>query len=335
MEISSALVDLLRLYDCVIIPDLGGFIANYRSAEMDLAGNKFLPPKKEVIFSSKLNKNDGLLVNHISETEGVGYLEARKMISEFTDEAWSKLENGEIIDFPRVGTLSYDKNEKLIFEPALTENLLLDAYGMESFHFPELKHHETIVPKTVFRDKEAVRPVFSSRTMKRVLIAIPILAALAFIPLSTTIWNDGFLKNHQVSSTTSLPLADSPRTVVNAPDTHLIDESNKQTEAEKEPQTALAEVKPDAIEEVVNPVPTPVASKAKYHIIGGCFRNSENADRMVSAMTSKGFQPEVETLKNGLLRVTIQSYANRNDALAALDSLRQAEPGNSYWLMAD
>ena len=56
---------------------------------------------------------------------------------------------------------------------------------------------------------------------------------------------------------------------------------------------------------------------------------------MVSAMTSKGFQPEVETLKNGLLRVTIQSYANRNDALAALDSLRQAEPGNSYWLMAD
>ena len=43
----------------------------------------------------------------------------------------------------------------------------------------------------------------------------------------------------------------------------------------------------------------------------------------------------VETLKNGLLRVTIQSYANRNDALAALDSLRQAEPGNSYWLMAD
>ena len=58
MDISLYLVELLRLHDCVIIPDLGGFIANYRPAEMDLAGNRFNPPVKEVIFSGKLNKND-------------------------------------------------------------------------------------------------------------------------------------------------------------------------------------------------------------------------------------------------------------------------------------
>ena len=138
MDITFYLVELLRLHDCVIVPDLGGFITNYRPAEMDLVSNRFSPPVKDIIFTGKLSKNDGLLVNYISETEGVGYLEARQIISEFVDEIWSKLENGETIEFQNIGTLHFDRNEKLIFEAKVHENFLLDAYGMRDSSFRNL-----------------------------------------------------------------------------------------------------------------------------------------------------------------------------------------------------
>src|SRR5659263_213351 len=66
MDITFYLVELLRLHDCVIVPDLGGFVTNYRPAEMDLVNNSFNPPVKEIIFTGKLSKNDGLVVilNH-------------------------------------------------------------------------------------------------------------------------------------------------------------------------------------------------------------------------------------------------------------------------------
>ena len=184
MDITFYLVELLRLHDCVIVPDLGGFVTNYRPAEMDLARNSFNPPVKEIIFTGKLSKNDGLLVNHISETEGVGYMEARLIISEFVDEIWSKLENGDKIEFQNIGSLEFDKNEKLIFEPEIHENFLLEAYGMEGFQFPQLERKEIITSKRIFADKEAVRPVFSSRKVKALAIGIPILLALVFVPTS-------------------------------------------------------------------------------------------------------------------------------------------------------
>jgi len=206
MDITFYLVELLRLHDCVIVPDLGGFVTNYRAAEMDLANNSFNPPVKEIIFTAKLSKNDGLLVNYISETEGVGYFEARQIISEFVDEIWSKLENGEKIEFHNVGSLQYDRNEKLIFEPEVHENFLLEAYGMEGFQFPQLEHKEIITSKHVFANKEAVRPVFSTRRVRAILVVgVPILLALIFFPVTKFSWDRN--PNTQVSSTTSIPMS--------------------------------------------------------------------------------------------------------------------------------
>ncbi len=346
MDISLSLVELLRLHDCVIIPDLGGFIANYRPAEMDLASNKFFPPKKEIVFSSKLNKNDGLLVSHICETEGLGYFEARKVVSEYTDEAWSKLENGEILEFPSIGSLRFDKNDKLIFEPAVLENLLLDTFGMEDFHFSELTRIEPLPVKQVFRDKEAVRPVFASRKVKRVLLAIPVVLALALIPVARMTMNDGNLMNPQTSAAASLPIDESAPVI--APTLSDLDENtpaeigNTITHENALTGTAIpatSEMAAPANKTEETPVQSQVVntapSKGKYHLIGGCFKSRENADKLVALMAQKGFQPEIETLKSGAFRVTIQSYSDRKEAMLALDSLQEAEPQAGYWMMVN
>jgi hypothetical protein len=35
MELNKYISDLLRKHNCVIVPDFGGFVANYRSAVID------------------------------------------------------------------------------------------------------------------------------------------------------------------------------------------------------------------------------------------------------------------------------------------------------------
>jgi nucleoid DNA-binding protein len=326
MDITFYLVELLRLHDCVIVPDLGGFVTNYRPAEMDLANNSFNPPVKEIIFTSKLSKNDGLLVNYISETEGVGYFEARQIISEFVDEAWSKLENGEKIEFHNVGSLQFDRNEKLIFEPEVHENYLLDAYGMEGFQFPLLEHKEIIPAKRIFVDKEAVRPVFSSRRVKAIVIGIPILLALILIPASKYPWKTTL--NMQVSSTASLP--------DNVPSTSSfkVGSDSVQTEsAAKKPDNKInIATNPSSAVSKSQSSSVTIQSDAKYQVIGGCFRVRQNADNFLAKLQQSGFKSELKVQPNGSFLVIVQSYSDRNEATIALRTLREAEPQIGYWM---
>ena len=325
MDITFYLVELLRLHDCVIVPDLGGFVTNYRPAEMDLVNNSFMPPVKEIIFTGMLSKNDGLLVNYISEIEGVGYFEARQIISEFVDEMWSKLENGEKVVFQNIGSLQFDRNEKLIFEPDVHENLLLDSYGMESFHFPHLVHNEIFPTKRLFNDKEAVRPVFSSRKVKALAIGIPIILALIIIPVSKFSWKNSTDTNLQTSNSTILPT-----NILNIPSPIVPIDS-----IENKVTAKIDSVSPDSAVTQKQIQPVTIQTNERYRVIGGCFKLRENADSFVRKLQNNGFKPELKVQPNGMFLVIIQSYSDRNNATMALKGLREAEPKAGYFISAN
>ena len=324
MNITFYLVELLRLHDCVIVPDLGGFVSNYRPAEMDLASNSFSPPVKEIIFTGKLSKNDGLLVNYISEIEEVGYMEARQIISEFVDEVWSKLENGERIEFQNIGSLHFDRNEKLIFEPEVHENFLLEAYGMEGFQFPQLEWKEIIPSKRIFTDKEAVRPVFSSGKVKAFAIGIPILLALVLVPVSKYSWNNHLNTTLQTSNTASIPTDGSLNTPTSAG-----------IEASHIDKSVVNKIDPAVSKSVINQVhaePIAIKSGTRYRLIGGCFKLRGNADKFMEKLQSDGFKPELKILPNGSFLVIVQSYTDKKEAITTLASLRQTDPKAGYWM---
>ena len=327
MDITFYLVELLRLHDCVIVPDLGGFVTNYRPAEVDLASNSFNPPLKEIIFTGKLNKNDGLLVNYISQTEGVGYMEARQIISEFVDEIWSRLENGEKIEFHNIGSLQFDRNEKLIFEPGLHENFLLEAYGMEGFQFPQLEWKELAPPKRIFADKEAVRPGFRTRKVKTLAIGIPILLALVFVPVSKYSWNNHLNTGIQTSSTASIPINMPlvPPAIIKA-DVGVAEKS-------LENRNESVKARPDGVRLQLEQ--TLIKSDARYRVIGGCFKMRENADKFLERLHNDGFKSELKILPNGTFMVIVQSFSDKGEAILALNSLRQKDPKAGYWMSAN
>ena len=326
MDISSYLIELLRLHDCVIVPDLGGFVTNYMPAEMDLASNSFNPPRKEIIFSGKLNRNDGLLVNHISTSEGIGYLEARLIVSEYVDEVLSKLENGERIELPLIGSLQYDRNEKLIFEADVKENLLIDAYGLDGFQFPHLKHNEIFISKKPLRDKESVRPVFNTRRIKTIAVAVPILLGLLFIPVKKNSWDIYNPFNYQISATAPITLNQSPAPAVIQQVPSLEINNGSITPDTVKPVEAFIPAK-----EVTSSAIT-VSVHGKYHLIGGCFKVKANAEKLMNRLKSAGYVSTIDQFANGNYIVTVQSYVDKDEAVLALRSLREQEPNAGYWM---
>lgn len=345
MDLAVYLTDLLKTNDCVIIPDLGGFIANYLPASSNSQGDQFYPPAKELIFNGKLKKNDGLLVNYISEREGLGYMEARKVVSEYVSECMFRLENGEKVEFEQVGCLRYDSNGHLLFEADKNEYLRTDSFGLQAFHFPRLINKYAQPAKPVYRDKDPVPQRHRKPVVKYLVITVPVILALYLIPkfilTSTPV-------QQQNANTASLVITDTP-----ADNSHkgASEPAPEFTSSENKTANDIRLPESEAIKSNI-PVVTPSVSAnnsrtddasiqntgkpaGKFHVVGGCFKIRENAEKLADQLSKKGYHPEVSALGKEFFRVSVESFQSRKEAEAELARLQDTEPQNGYWLMVD
>jgi len=348
MNLSAYLSELLKTNDCVIVPDLGGFIANYQPSGYDDQSDQFSPPSKEIIFSSKLKKNDGLVVNYVVEKEGVGYLEARKIVSEFVSECQSRLENGERVEFDQVGSIYLDKNENILFDGIPKVNLRTDAFGLDSFHFPQLVNKHALTTKPVFRDKDPEPQKRIHPAVKYLLVGLPLLALLYFVPFNK-IFNSRESAIQKSTNNASLALSDTPLALPGVKSELNAETKSIVTDGKEEPSSAAPKASVDHAP-VAPVVPEPkvsltqnsvgqnsagAASNGKYHVVGGCFKIRENADKLAEKLIKQGYHAEVSAMGKSFFRVSVESYLTRTEAVQGLGKILEADPETSYWLMAD
>ena len=67
----------------------------------------------------------------------------------------------------------------------------------------------------------------------------------------------------------------------------------------------------------------------KYYIIGGAFSKQENANKMVEKLNRWNYNPEI--IEGRLMRVSYDSFNNREDAILALIKIKQSNP--DAWLL--
>lgn len=126
--------DLLFLHDCVIIPDFGGFICNYKSAYIDENSGMICPPTKDILFNRNLTHNDGLLVNWIADKENISYDKATKQLMLFCEDLKIKLNQKQRIVFGDIGVFFTDRRFNIIFEPT-KNNFFAETFGMEPISY--------------------------------------------------------------------------------------------------------------------------------------------------------------------------------------------------------
>lgn len=107
---------LLTTHDCVVVPGLGAFVAQYSSAVLSADGTLMSPPHRQVGFNAAITHDDGLLVSSVARREAISYDEARTMVANAVEVLNHRIELGHSIEIPRVGVLSF-VDDNLLFSP--------------------------------------------------------------------------------------------------------------------------------------------------------------------------------------------------------------------------
>lgn len=206
---------LLLSNDCVIVPDLGGFMAHHLEAQYDEEDGLFLPPQRTLGFNPQLKLNDSLLVQSYVEAYDISYPEAIRRIETEVAELKQYLETEGCYELNDIGQLTVNDEGKLEFEPCEAGILTPELYGLPSFEIRPLtsskekttgkkvlepKHQPAILP-TVIGEKDSSTtnetteeepPVERAITIKMSWIrnTVAVAAALlAFLMMSTPVSN--------------------------------------------------------------------------------------------------------------------------------------------------
>ena len=70
-----------------------------------------------------------------------------------------------------------------------------------------------------------------------------------------------------------------------------------------------------------------------YYLVAGSFKKYKKAQEFVGQLKEKGYSPAILE-KDGLFRVTIQTFDKKEDALAKLYQMRDTGRLKSIWLLS-
>ena len=130
LHLADHIRPLLRDHDCVIIPDFGGLVADASSARAQPGRQALSPPTKLVAFNQALTRNDGLLVDALSQHLGLTIAQAREAVRAAVATLQQELDANNRTELPGIGIFRRAVGRGLAFEYTGTDNLLASAFGL-------------------------------------------------------------------------------------------------------------------------------------------------------------------------------------------------------------
>ena len=295
MEIGKYIKELLFIHDCVIIPGLGGFVSNYRPADVNELARTVSPPSKSILFNRNLIHNDGLLIGYISQKNGLDYRESEVIVKAYADQIIKSVSEDSKFAVDDVGFFYSDSGMKLQFQDELTTNFLIESYCLSTITFdPVEQEREQVefVPMATYRT--------SIRRWVYTGVAASLVAAMVLLPVKTGYvehMNFGWMKK------------DIPEQVIH------------QDPAEDPAATDMESI-------IVLPQLT-------YNIIVGSFKDFNNAKGMLNKLSGQGHDPKIMEASNGYYRVAIHTTNDAAIASDKLSEIRQTEGFESAWMLKE
>lgn len=336
-KIDKHISELLYDYDCVIVPNFGGFVSNYAPAKIHPVQHTFSPPFKRIVFNKNLKSNDGLLANHVAASMNSGFPEALKHIDHFVSTINIQLKAGKKVLIEDVGTLYWDVERNIQFEPS-TKNYLLEAFGMVQVQSPAIKRDtlsKRIEKQLIDREPSALPK--NKSTLKRYVtaaIAVPIIAALIWIPYSTDLF-----KNTGHANLNPFHSKDAGKLDVKEKAAELIAIPVDKDSSITKPIDAGATKQP-VTEALINPVSADTTAVViekdksidfKFHVVAGCFQIQQNAVKYIAILQQQNISASIiGQNEKGLYVVSCGDFATRKEANNQLNDLRGQQ--QSVWL---
>lgn len=133
MRLDSYIAELLIDHDCVIVPDFGGFVANYAPATVNQFSHRFDPPHRKISFNKLLVHNDGLLAAYVARKEQERYEDAVKDVKNYVLYLREELKANKKVSIDKVGILLLQQDGTYRFEQVKNPDFFQEGFGLESF----------------------------------------------------------------------------------------------------------------------------------------------------------------------------------------------------------
>lgn len=309
MTLANYISDLLYRYECVIVPNFGGFVTNEISAKVNHFTHTFNAPSKQLTFNAHLQNNDGLLVNYIASVKSISYSKALEIIEQEVA-SWKASIANEEFELENIGSFQLNNEGKYIFEPTSSVNYLTSSFGLSSYVSPAVKRIEY---KEKVTQLETIAPIIPSEENKRKTPAFIKYAATAAIvfALGSIGWN----QYQKVEYNTLVAEAE-----------------QQQQKVEKTIQEATFVIE--------NPLPAITLNVTKetynYHIIAGAFREPANAEKKLNELLNNGYNAKILGVnKWNLTQVSYGSFNSRNEAVNSLNTIKKSVSKDAWLLVKE
>ncbi len=309
MTLATYISDLLYRYECVIVPNFGGFVSNEISAKVNHFTHTFYAPSKQLTFNVNLQNNDGLLANYIASSKNISFVKALEYIYNEV-EIWKNTLKDETLSIENIGAFTVNANGNYIFEPANTVNYLTSSFGLNSYNSPAIKRVEY---KQKVKQLETIAPVLPTKENNRKTPAFIKYAASAAIlfALGTLGWNEY----------------------------QKVEYNNLVVEAEQQQQKVEKNIQ-EATFVIANPLPAITLNVTKqtynYHVVAGAFRDPINAEKKLNELVKKGYKAKILGVnKWNLTEVSYLSTNSKNEAINTLNKIKRTISKDAWLLVKE
>ena len=356
IELERHIEILLLSNDCVIVPDLGGFMAHHREAGYDEHDGMFLPPQRTLGFNPQLKLNDSLLAQSYVEAYDISYPEALRRIEAEVGELKQHLDNEGYYELNDIGRLSFNPEGRLEFAPCEAGILTPELYGLSSFEFTPLAQaaKEAALPQPTLVAEASAEEASPSQEGAAITIkmswirnAVAVAAALLAFLLMTKPMSEGVQTGISMSKIT-LPIIKQEAAPQPSP---IAPETAPAPEAATAPETAPAAV-PDASPSEITPrpavspaapspaapAPVPDASQSEaptlaYCIVAASQVSKKGADEFVKKLKAQGYTSARVNIYKDVRRVIIGSYPTEAGAYTELQKVHQNQDLAEAWVL--
>ena len=329
LEINQIIKELLQLHDCVIYPNLGGFVAQYSPANFDEKKSVLSPPHKQILFNKNLVNNDGLLLNAFAQKNNISYENATERLKDILIEINKNLKTQNYHEFQGIGILY--KNEGVLNFKQKSNNLLSSSYGLMPLNIDEFK---------MSKKSEKVIDLNSSKYLKSqiknwALAASVILVVFysAWIPIQTQLLKQGGEFNYSDLN----PFTFKKVNVV------AIDEVKFQHPKKEIKVIQPIDEKSEKSNSIIinrelknNPKPTVNTinqfGNKTFEVVIGSFSKEKNAENMIDKLKYKGISARKLKKENKLFRISVGKFLNKNNAKKLQKSIRKSHKISSWIL---
>lgn len=344
IELAQHIEVLLLENDCVIVPGFGGFVAHYAPATHVKEENLFLPPTRTIGFNPQLKLNDGVLVQSYMSAYDTSFADANRIVEKEVSEFIGLLHEEGKAHLENIGEIQsniYGNYEFIPYDYKITTPSL---YGLDPFEMHELstlqQREKVLVPANLEKEEKTYE-ISINRAFLRNAAAM-IAAIVLFFAFSTPVENTDVQKNNyaqllpgelfeqiekQSVAVTPVYVKGNAMQQVKKISATTSTSSTKTSSTKKYTANKVKTSKPIAVREVK-------VTKHPFHIIVAGGISLKDAEAIATQLKSKGFANAKALNMDGKVRVSINSFDNRDEATKQLLELRKNETYKNAWLLA-